>query len=96
MDQDGIKFILFDQSLDREERRWFTSLPYSSISGYPALEDTFKERWKEKKDSRRFLSHFYFTRREENESVQEFSDRFMKIYNAIPYDFKPPPGVAQL
>jgi len=28
--------------------------------------------------------------------VQEFSDRFMKVYNAIPAQFKPPPGSSQL
>ena len=31
-----------------------------------------------------------------SESVQEFSDRFIKIYNNIPSESKPPPGVAQL
>ena len=28
--------------------------------------------------------------------MQDFSDRFKKIYDAIPIDVKPPPGVAKL
>lgn len=34
--------------------------------------------------------------RKESEFVQEFSDKFMKIYNSIPAQFKPPPGSAQI
>ena len=34
-------------------------------------------------------------RRRESESVQKFSDRFIKVYNAIPAQFKPPIGSAQ-
>ena len=35
-------------------------------------------------------------KKKENESVQELSNKFMKAYNAIPSEFKPPPGTAQL
>ena len=35
-------------------------------------------------------------RRRESEYVQEFSEIFMKIYNAIPTQFKPPPSSSQL
>ena len=35
-------------------------------------------------------------RRGESESIHEFSDRFMKTYNAIPTQFKPPVGFSQL
>ena len=74
----------------------FTSLTDNSILSYQVLEDIFKERWAEKKDPRRCLSRFYSIRREESESFQAFSDRFMKVYNAVPSNFKPPPETAQL
>ena len=35
-------------------------------------------------------------KRRESESFQEFSDRFMKVYNSITAQFKPPIGSAQL
>jgi hypothetical protein len=30
------------------------------------------------------------------ETMQEFSTHFLKVYNSIPAEVKPPPGVAQL
>ena len=35
-------------------------------------------------------------RRKESESIQEFSNRFMKVYNSIPAKFKPPIGSSHL
>jgi hypothetical protein len=35
-------------------------------------------------------------RRSPNETVHEFSARFVKVYNLIPTEVKPPPKVAQL
>jgi hypothetical protein len=35
-------------------------------------------------------------RRSLDETVQEFSSRFMKFYNSIPTEVKPPPRAAQL
>jgi hypothetical protein len=35
-------------------------------------------------------------RRSPNETMQEFSARFIKVYNSIPTEVKPPPRAAQL
>jgi hypothetical protein len=35
-------------------------------------------------------------RRSRDETIQEFSTRFMKVYNSIPTEVKPPPKAAQL
>ena len=35
-------------------------------------------------------------RRSHDETVHEFSARFIKVYNSIPTEVKPPPKVAQL
>ena len=42
------------------------------------------------------MSQFYSIRREESESIRDLSDRFMKVYDAIPSEFKPPTGIDQL
>ena len=42
------------------------------------------------------LTQYNNLRRAHNESVQYFSSRFKKTYNAIPADVKPPPGVVKL
>ena len=96
MDHEYINVRLFSQILAGEARRWFTNLLDSSILGYQDLEDIFGERWVEKKDPRRCLSQFDSISGEESESVQEFFNIFMKVYGAIPLEFKPPPGTSQL
>ena len=96
MDHEQIKVRMFSQILVGEGNRWFTSLPDSSILCYQALDDGFKERWAEKRHPRRFLAQFYSIRREESESVPEFYDGFVKVYNSIHSEFKPPHGTTEL
>ena len=73
IDHEDIKVRLFSQSLVGEAREWFTNLPNSSIVNYQDFEYSFKEKWVETKDPRRYLSQFYSMRREESESILEFS-----------------------
>ena len=91
-----MKVRLFAQCLAREERKWFTNLPDHSILNYQSFEDAFKNKWVDKKNPKLYLSQYHSMRRKESESVQEFSDRFMKVYNVIPAQFKPPLGSSQL
>ena len=75
---------VFAQSLAGEARKWFTSLHNATIVDFPAFEVLFKNKWEDKKNPCHFLSQYHSMRRKESESIQEFSDRFMKVYNAIP------------
>jgi len=49
VDHDDIKFKLFSQSLTREAKKWFKSLPNNSIPNYQGFEDLFRNRWEDKK-----------------------------------------------
>ena len=49
-----------------------------------------------KNNSLHLLTQYNNLRRTPNESVQDFSYRFKKTYNAIPSDVKPPPGASKL
>ena len=91
-----MKVRLFDQCLTGEERRWFTNLVDHSIQNYRDFEDAFMEKWADQKNPKMYLSQYHSVRRKESEFVQEFSDRFMKVYNSIPAQFKPPIGSSQL
>ena len=42
------------------------------------------------------MLQYHSMRRKESEFVQEFSNKFMKVYNSTPTQFKPPLGSAQL
>ena len=93
---DDLKIILFSQCLAGEEIIWFTNLPYHSILNYQSFEDAFKNKWADKKNTKLYLSQYHSMKKKDGESVQEFFDRFMKVYNAIPSHFKPPAGSSQL
>ena len=74
----------------REARKWYKNLPENSILSYQALEYSFKDKWEDKKNPKKYLSQYHSMRRRESESIPEFFDRFMKTYNAILAQFKPP------
>ena len=96
VDHEAVRVRQFSQSLAGEARKWFTSLPDNSILGYQAFEDAFKSQWAEKKYPRKCVSQFYSMNKGESGSIQEFSYRFMKVYHAIPSQFRPPLRSTQL
>ena len=42
------------------------------------------------------LTAYNHLKRENNESIKNFSARFNSIYNSLPVDYKPPEGMAKL
>jgi hypothetical protein len=96
VDHEDAKLRLFAQSLSGEVRKWFKSLPAVSILNFASFETLFLARWGDKKNPLQLLTQYNNIKRSPNETVQEFSTRFMKVYNSIPTEVKPPPGAAQL
>jgi hypothetical protein len=96
VDYEDAKMILFAQSLSGEVRKWFKSLLVVSIPNFAAFETLFLSKWGEKKNPLQLLTQYNNIKISPNEIVQEFSSRFMKLYNSIPTKFKPPLGAAQL
>jgi hypothetical protein len=87
---------LFTQSLSGEVRKWFKSLPATSIQDFTAFETSFITRWGDKKNPLQLLTQYNNMKRASDETVQEFSAHFMRVYNSIPAEVQPPPGAAQL
>ena len=50
VDHDDVKVILFSQSLAGEERKWFKNILEKSILNYQYFEDSFKDKWVDKKN----------------------------------------------
>ena len=88
--------ILFAQSLTSEVKEWFRGLPVGSIHSFHQFETIFLGKWERNKNSLHLLTQYNNLRRNPNESVQDFSYKFKKTYDAIPTDVKPPPGAAKL
>jgi len=72
------------QHLDGEAGKWFRGLTPESIDGIQALDDSFLRHWGDKKDFLYYIKEFGSLKREEGESVSDFSKRFNKMYNKIP------------
>jgi hypothetical protein len=96
VDYADAKMRLFAQSLSGYVRKWFKSLPPMSIRDFTAFETSFLNKWGDKKNPLQLLTQYNNMRKAPEETVHEFSAHFLKVYNSIPAEFKPPPGVAQL
>jgi hypothetical protein len=96
VDYADAKMRLFAQSLSGDIRKWFKALPPAGIRDFAAFERSFLNKWGDKKNPLQLLTQYNNMKKALEEMVQEFSARFLKVYNSIPAEVKPPPGVAQL
>jgi hypothetical protein len=96
VDFEDVKMILFTQSLAGEPRKWFRALPPASIVDFESFETSFLAKWGDKKNPLQLLTQYNNMKRSPDKTVQEFSARFIKVYNLIPIEVKPPPKAAQL
>ena len=92
VDHDDVKVGLFSQALVGEVKKWYKNLVDDSIMRYQSFKDALKDKWENQKYPKQYLFEYHSIRRKESDFVQEFSDTFMKKYNSIPTQFKPPLG----
>ncbi len=67
-----------------------------SIADYLPFEREFLEKWEDKKNPLQLLTQYNNLKTNQVEIVEEFSTRFLKIYQSSPPLSKPPLGDAQL
>jgi ribonuclease HI len=89
IENEDVWMRVFVQSLDGEARKWFRGLTPGSIDGIEALDDSFLRHWGDKKYFLYYITEFGSLKREEGESVSDFSKRFNKMYNKIPTEINP-------
>ena len=80
---------MFVQSLDGEVRRWFRELPANSIILIEELHDVFMRRWGDTKDHTYYITEFGSLRRKKDETIEDFSKIFNKMYGRILTEIKP-------
>ena len=90
------KMRLFAQSFYGEVKKWFRGLLAGSIHDFQEFETSFLRKWERKKNSLHLLTQSNNLKRGPTGFVQDFSTRFMRMYDAILADVKPPPSVAKL
>jgi len=94
VDEDDVKMKLFSQILSGEVRKWFKSLPIATINDLAAFNQSFLNRWETKKNPLQVLNEYKNIKRGPNETIEEYCDRFNRVYNAIPAAIKPPPELS--
>jgi hypothetical protein len=79
---------VFIQSLDGDSRNWFKDLPPRSIDEIDTLDESFLRHWGHKKYFLYYITKFWELKREEGESVSDFSKRINKMYKKILNEIK--------
>ena len=80
---------VFVQSLDGQARKWFKELPARSIVGIEALDDIILKHWGERRDHLYYITEFSNFKRENGESVSNFTKRFNNMFSKIPTQINP-------
>jgi hypothetical protein len=96
IENEDVWMRVFFQSLDGEVRKWFRGLAPGSIAGIEALDNVFLRQWGDIKDYIYYMTEFGSLKKQEGESVSDFSKRFNKMYNKIPAEIKPSEASAQI
>jgi uncharacterized small protein (DUF1192 family) len=96
IENEDVWMRVFVQSLDGEVRKWFRGLAPGSIAGIEALDNVFLRQWGDRKDYIYYMTEFGSLKKQEGESVSDFSKRFNKMYNRIPAEIKPSEASAQI
>lgn len=87
---------LFIQSLDGEVRKWFKSLPNNSITTQEEMENSFLQKWGEKRDHTYMLTKFNVIKKKSREDIYDFIKRFNKLYKSLLAEIKPAQTIAKL
>ena len=89
IEQEDVWTRVFVQSLDGQARKWFKELPARSVAGIEALDDIFLKNWGERRDHLYYITEFSNLKRENGESVSNFTKIFNNMYGKIPTEIKP-------
>ena len=80
---------VFVQILDFQARKWFKELLVGSVAGIEAPDDIFLKHWGERRDHLYYITEFRNLKRENGESISNFTKRFNNMYSKIPTEIKP-------
>jgi hypothetical protein len=89
IEEEDVWTRVFVQSLDGHARKWFKELPTRSIAGIEQLDDTFLKHWGDRRDFLYYITEFGNLRKQNGESVSDFTKRFNRMYSKIPAKIKP-------
>ena len=70
---------LLVQSLDGEARKWFKTLADNAVTTWEEMENSFTQKWGEKRDHGYIFTKFNALKKKHNEDVTKFIRKFNKL-----------------
>jgi hypothetical protein len=96
IEEEDVWTRVFVQSLDGHARKWFKELPASSIAGIEQLDETFLKHWGDRRDFVYYITKFGNLRKQNSDSVSDFTKIFNRMYSKIPAEIKPSDASAKI
>jgi hypothetical protein len=81
---------------DGEVRKWLWGLPPTSITYIEVLYEDFIKKWGYRRDYLYYITEFGALKRNNGESISDFTKRFNKMYGRIPDEIKPTEASANI
>ena len=88
-DHDDVKMKLFVLSLEDDAKEWYLNLDDDSYKTLSKSLEGFKKKWGENKEPKHLLAALYSIKKMENETMDEFNTKFMRVVVDLPRDIKP-------
>ena len=80
---------LFSPTLEDDALDWFTKLPNWGIKTKIELFYALMKKWGDRKDDRHILASLNTTKKNENETMEEFNKRFNGLIQSLSSKIKP-------
>ena len=79
----------FSKSLIKDVVVWFKGLRADSIGSWIKFSNVFMKYWGDHKSPDLYLPYFYVLKKEQNETLLDFSQRFYSIYHGMALEIRP-------
>lgn len=80
---------MFMEFLTDDAREWYKDLPSLSIGSFQDFKRLFRDQYGDHSDPKFVLHELTGIRKNQNEEVAHFNNRFIKLLNKIPLGLKP-------
>jgi hypothetical protein len=96
IEEEDVWTRVFVRSLDVHAKKWFKEIPANSIDDIEQLDDTFLKHWGDRRYFMYYITEFGNLKKQNGESVSDFTKRFNRMYSKIPAEIKPSDASAKI
>jgi len=89
-EHEDVKMNLFFLSLEDDASNWYEDMPNNKVKTLNDLLDAFIKKWGEEKYHRHLLAALKIIRKNKNETMDEFNNKFNELVSSMHTNIKPP------